>query len=248
LAHTLWIHILDKLGHTQRVKIVHISEFDSLKTDDNPENFGWIEAIQPDVVVCTGLAGAPQLKGPPLTNAHILYIPGPGDKRDAFFGAFGRRYRIDLGYPYLDRLVTVGGLTLLLLDTANEALSSRQLLWLQSQLDDLVTSIERGAVLPRICVFSRTPLFSPGRPASPDIPLNTVEAILSHAAVRSASAGGSLTIFCGSDGEDDEKDAVGGHGVRQYTVPGLSSSSAVRIIQIESSGDMETAVMYNHAH
>jgi len=149
VLHGVWIHIFARSCHTLLVRILQFSGSDE---DTLGRVEGVIQKRTPDLVVCTGPDAMPPAaetyRGLASRFARwetdYLVLPGPTDDASLFFGAFGRRYRIDPGYPHLDRFVRAGGATLLLVDTRDGCLGEHQQRWLESVLSDVATAVHRG--------------------------------------------------------------------------------------------------------
>ncbi len=216
--------------HTWTVNIVHISSVGKIDDDKKVSIRNWIETLNPDLVISTGDPGTLFSS----QRSDVLVLPGSDDDRSTFASRFGRRYRIDDTYPYLDRTVHVMGLAILLVDSTSSRLAEKQLLWLRSQLHELADNAGRGNILPRFVIFSHRTLLS-----NPE-----AEQILSEVASFLNASGVPGTILSVFSGKNKEESVVHRAGVRQYTVPAVNNESALRIIRVDTDGSLETAVVY----
>jgi hypothetical protein len=227
--------------HTWTVNILHISCIRRNRSDHDALTLRRrIEAAKPDLVVSTGDPG--DLFAPPgiPSCADFLVLPGPDDSRETFARRFGRRYRIDDNYPYLDRTVHVMGLAILLLDATAPGPTEEQCLWMQSQLHDLGRNAVRGQILPRILVFSYRPLLT-----DEPTPAERILVETAHSMNFAGIAGNTVSVFSGDTGAGEES-VIHREGVCQYTVPSLPENTAMRIIRIGTDASLETAVVYSN--
>ena len=199
------------------------------------ESIPWVGRIasvhKPDIGVCTGtdIGAAPDIVDE--IGIDLLFTPGDRDDRTTYEASYGRRYRIDPGYPYLDRTVYIGGTVLILLDTADGTVTTRQRLWLESVLTDTNADVVRGSVAPDVVLFTSYPVFSATTMRDPEA-LQELLLGFSCGPVR-------LSVCC-SEGTEGSHTVVAG--IHQYTTP--RAEIGVRMIQIGRFQPIETVMIY----
>ncbi len=168
------------------------------------------------------------------SDGEMLFVPGGGDRRVRFERAFGRRYRLDsTGYGRLDRVVTVGGLPLLLVDTADGAPEETQLLWIRSVTDELVGAANRGISLPMILLFSHRSLDAS---SLNDDTSRTIREIT----LQARRKGVALYTFSGDERclFSEETGGVGGHPLSPFHI-----DKSGRLIEITGDGRVTTGII-----
>lgn len=158
------------------VRIIQITDI-HLDLDDVPrerpdawEQFRWaLERSQrenPDLIVITGDVGK-EMGTPPLyrtvasiladMDVDVILLPGNHDRREDFFGAFGRRYRLSPESPTLDRVIETGGRPMLALDTADGFLHDHTLAWFDMQLNTYAAAARGGMHAGTVVVWMHHP-------------------------------------------------------------------------------------------
>lgn len=203
----------------------------------------WVRGVicshSPNIGVCSGTSIGAASGIAEENGIDLLYIPGGRDDRKTFEASYGRRYRIDAGYPYLDRTVHIGGTVLIFLDTADRIVVPQQRMWLESVLTDTNIGVVRGSIAPNVVVFSSFPVFTPQRESpqsdhtirDPE-PLQELLLGFSRGPLR-------LSVFC-SEEKEESHTVVGG--IHQYGTP--PAETGVRMIQIDRFLPIESVMMY----
>ncbi|MDA3947752.1 MAG: hypothetical protein PF508_00870 [Spirochaeta sp.] len=234
------------------MQLIHIAD---IRAPLGNDHFSWAlghaQTANADLVVCTGdIAADPrrgvykQVAGTVSEGAvDAVFTPGEGDDRTAFFEAFGRRYRIDPPYRYLDRLVRVAGVPLLLIDSADGTLAEEQLLWLQSQLHDLHRAVVRGESCNDLLLFSHRSLLPDSdqpHTQSPITNADEIEEILS--AYRAGRHRLRISLFSGGWSGRGPQHPAGLHS--HGTPPFGTERGAIRLISVNAGEPLETVLVY----
>ncbi|SIQ01769.1 Icc protein [Alkalispirochaeta americana] len=258
--------------HNRGVRCVHISDIHLDLVTRTPQgvpvwdHFFWARKtarnLNPDLVVITGdLAldqGSEELYQELASHlvfpgAQVLLLPGNHDKREYFQGAFGRRYALDPRWPRLDRVVEIGGRTMILLDTADGEISRDTLSWLDSLLTASAAAVKRGEQNGTILIWMHhPPLGGFNTFMDANYPLRNGQELVS---LLTGFAGVlRFHLFCGHYHTDDQRHQ---ENLTQYstpstwiqldaTTPDFSVSSrlaGLRLVDIDSSGTVETLVI-----
>jgi hypothetical protein len=216
--------------HTLVVRILQCSDVTVRSTP-------WIKRVvnahEPDIGVYTGMGEDALAEIIERIGIDLLVTPGVRDDRATFESLFGRRYRIDQEYPFIDRTVHIGGLVLILLDTSDEDVTPQQRMWLESVLADLNIDIVRGVIAPDVIIFSYVSIFSnESKNREGEKPLRELLLAYSRGPMR-------LTVFSG-EGNEESHTVIGG--IHQYTTP--PADTGVRMIQIDRFQPIESVVIY----
>lgn len=220
--------------HTFPVKIIQFSNLDGESTEWIREN---IQIHQPDIGVFCGNGHEEFLSIADQLEMDVLHTPGDRDDRGSFESRYGRRYRIDQTYRYIDRTVRFGGGVLILLDTSDRSVAPEQLLWLDSVLHDVNADVTRGIVSPIVPIFSFSSLVA-SESDDPSIPSQELVDMLT------GYGRGPLELFIFTASAQEETQSIRG-GVHHYSVP--SGDTGVRYISIQRFGPLETVVAYKRA-
>lgn len=234
------------------MQLIHIADISAPYGNDHLTwAFGHAQTTHTDLVVCTGTiatdpgSGVYRQVAGTVSDAGVdaVFTPGDGDVRDRFFEAFGRRYRIDPPYRYLDRLVRVAGVPLLLIDTADGTLSEEQLLWIQSQLHDLHRAVVRGESCRDLLLFSHQALLPVSDqdhlPAAITNAADVEEILSGYRAGRHRLR---ISIFSGGwSGRGPLHPA----GLHSYGTPPFGTDrGAIRLISVNDGEPLETVLVY----
>ncbi|MFP4151727.1 MAG: metallophosphoesterase family protein [Alkalispirochaeta sp.] len=214
--------------------------------------------ISPDLVICTALSAASATgeEYRALANRFArlgmdyLVLPGRNDDASLFFAAFGRRYRIDPGHPYLDRFVRAGGATLLLVDARDGTLVEQQQRWLESTLTDVAAAIARGDRTGPVILCTQTAAHTETAGSLRSVLSSLAAAGFFGDAVSTAENGSSrpdtqvpVAIVASGTDEDDlprasRAGSAGSSGFAVYT----TGPGAVRLIDLDPCGGITTTV------
>lgn len=122
--------------------------------------------MEPDLVVLTGdialdrgslelyRAVEPHLE---RAGADVVLLPGNHDRRELFHEAFGRRYRMDINRPTLDRVIESGGRRMLVIDSADGVIHDHTLQWADSILASFADAAARGDHRGSVIVWTHHP-------------------------------------------------------------------------------------------
>ncbi|HKK48565.1 MAG TPA: metallophosphoesterase [Alkalispirochaeta sp.] len=255
------------------MKVVQITDVHLDSQDRIPEGLDtWGRAqwactaaadFDPDLVVVTGDVGLHRgtletyhefravLEGLPCD---YLVLPGNHDQRSLFAEAFGRRYRTSTGYPWIDRRVEVGGIVMLLLDSADARIHSQQLVWLDSVLTEEAAAARRGEGSRRLLLWTHYPAITGfHRFMDAEYPLANADEL--RAVLQRYSGDLELFLFCGHYHCEDVQQW---HGVHQYCTPATyiqldptkrefsvtDEGPAVRVVDLPPLADVQSVVVY----
>lgn len=230
------------------------------------EQFNWAlqtaRELEPHLVVITGdIAldyGSPEIyrsvaKLLDSWDSHVLLLPGNHDRRDAFHEAFGRRYLLTDQWPLLDRTVEIEGHTMFLLDTADGCIHERSLAWLDTVLESRAAAVLRGGGGETIIIWMHhPPVTGFHRFMDQNYALkNGTDFIRICGRYRDRLR---INVFCGHY-HTEHRTAV--ENITQYCTPStwvqldptasdirvISATPAIRIVDIDETGTIETAVI-----
>lgn len=183
-----------------------------------------------------------------------LLLPGNHDQRSLFAEAFGRRYQGTAEYPWLDRRVEVGGLTMLLVDTADAHVHPRQLQWLDSMLSEQAAAAQRGEGARKLLLWTHHPTITGfHRFMDASYPLENAAEV--RELLQRYGDTLDLHLFCG---HYHCEHAHQWHGIHQYCTPATyvqldpeadelsitAEGPAIRVIDLPPVADVQTVVVY----
>lgn len=260
------------MSHNGRVRCVQLTDLhldpDVPTPRDVPvwDHFNWacemVRSLSPDLVVVTGdialERGSPEIYravAPHLAelDTEVLLLPGNHDTRSDFHQAFGRRYKLDARWPVLDRLVEIGGYSMILLDSADGTLHERTLAWFDSLLDSLAEGSRRGLCHSSLIVWTHHPVITGfHRFMDENYPLDNGRELVRLCARHGETL--RVYLFCGHYHTENHQVSDNLH---QYCTPSTamqidpttsdfrveSRDPALRLIDFDGAGRVETAVI-----